>query len=226
MRAEEMCAEESAALCLMAKAPLPGAVKTRMQPDLSAARAAELARMMLEQTAENARSHWPGEIVLCASPDAAHPLFAALAKRHGMRLAAQRGADLGARMLSALRAARAGRAAVMGCDVPHCPGEVLARAFDLLARGENPVGPAADGGFYLLGLQRADDELFRGIDWDGGAQLAQVRARASRRGVALAELPRLRDIDHYADLQWLAAHDASYARFTAPENAMASAPAR
>ncbi|MDA7972858.1 MAG: hypothetical protein MPK10_09920, partial [Gammaproteobacteria bacterium] len=84
----------------------------------------------------------------------------------------------------------------------------------------------ADVGFYLLGLQRADDELFRDVDWGGGGQLAQGRARASRRGVALGELPRLRDIDRYADLQWLAAHDASYARFTAPENAMASAPAR
>ncbi|MGR3914361.1 MAG: TIGR04282 family arsenosugar biosynthesis glycosyltransferase [Gammaproteobacteria bacterium] len=205
-------------LILMAKAPLPGAVKTRMQPGLSAAAAAELAHVMLVRTVARARRHWRGEVVLCAAPDAAHPLFAELADEYALRLATQRGAGLGARMLAALRAgiARAGCAAVMGCDVPHCPGEALARAYELLARGENPVGPAADGGFYLLGLQCADAALFRGVDWDGGAQLRQVRARAARRGIALTELQCLRDIDRYADLEWLAAQDASYARFITP----------
>jgi len=204
-----MRADAAPLLCLMAKAPLPGTVKTRMQPGLSAAAAAELARLMLAHTAARARRHWPGEIVLCAAPDAAHPLFAELAGEYGLRLAGQSGAGLAG-------IARAGCAAVMGCDVPHCPGEVLAQAYDLLARGENPLGPAADGGFYLLGLQRADDALFRGIDWDGGAQLEQVRARAARCGIAFTELQCLRDIDRYADLEWLAAQDASYARFIAP----------
>lgn len=203
-------------LFLMAKPPQPGRAKTRMSPPLSAARAAELARKMLAQSAARACRHWRGEVVLCAA--AAHPVFAELAERHAIRVTRQpRNADLGARMLHALQGgiAAAGRAAVMGCDVPHFPGAMLARAHALLARGENAVGPAADGGFYLLGLQRAEETLFAGVDWNGASPLAQLSARAKILGMQFTALPELRDIDRYADLEWLAAREPAYQTFLA-----------
>ena len=219
-----MCAEPpdnggGIPLYLMAKAPLPGAVKTRMRPHLAPHQSAQLARLMLRQSVETARRHWPGEVALCVLPDARHPAFAQLAAEHQLEVTAQTGADLGAKMLAALQrgGARAGCAAVMGCDVPHCPGAVLATAHALLARGGNPVGPARDGGFYLLGLQRAAaiDALFNGVDWRAPATLDAVRARAATAGVRLRDLPTLRDIDHYPDLQWLAGVDAAYRPFVA-----------
>lgn len=219
-----MCADLAGAravpLCLMAKAPVAGAVKTRMHPQLDAAHAADLARLMLEQTVAVARCHWPGVVTLCVSPDPSHPAFTQLADQHHLAITTQINADLGARMLAALRQgiADAGAAAVMGCDVPHCSGEILARAHALLVGGENPIGAAQDGGFYLLGLQRDDavragDALFGGVKWSSATALAEVRARAATAGVDFHALPTLRDIDHYADLEWLASIDDAYKRF-------------
>ncbi|MGI9311302.1 MAG: TIGR04282 family arsenosugar biosynthesis glycosyltransferase, partial [bacterium] len=137
-------------LCLMAKAPRAGEVKTRMQPQLAPVQSAALALLMLRQTAATARRHWPGEVTLCAWPDGDDPALAAIADAHRLAVVRQADADLGARMLQALRpgVARAGAAAVIGCDVPHCAGSVLAAAHASLARGENPFGAASDGGFY------------------------------------------------------------------------------
>jgi len=212
-----MCAKPRAAipLYLMAKAPRAGRVKTRMRPQLNAEEAARLARLLLEQTVENACRHWPGEVALRTWPRAGPPVATQLAARHQLAVTVQAGTDLGGRILAALDRgiARAGGAAVMGCDVPHCPGEILAAAHALLARGENPVGATDDGGFYLLGLQRADAALFDGVRWDGPAVLDAVRARAAAAGARLRDLPPLRDIDRYCDLQWLAGVDAAYQPF-------------
>ena len=205
-------------LYLMAKAPVAGEVKTRMQPQLTPEDSATLARLMLEQTADTARRHWPGEVVLCVWPDPDHPAFRHLARQH--KITTQIDADLGSRMMAALKQgfADAGGAAVMGCDVPHCPGEILAAAHASLVRGENPLGPSQDGGFYLIGLQReaatgAGETLFSGVRWSSPAALAEVRARAADAGVRFCELPTLRDIDHYPDLEWLAGIDRAYKRF-------------
>ena len=212
-------------LYLMAKAPVPGKVKTRMAPHLSPEQSAELAHLMLAQTAAIARRHWPGPVTLCVWPDPDHPAFTELAQQHHLTVTTQINADLGARMMHALRdgLARAGGAAVLGCDVPHCPGEILARAHAMLVGAENPLGPAQDGGFYLVGLQRGGDDtpgdatrfdgLFNGIRWGGRGQLVEVRVRARAAGMRFCELPVLRDIDHYADLEWLAAMDDAYQRF-------------
>lgn len=202
-------------LLLFAKAPRAGEVKTRMRPHLTADAAAQLARKMLEDTVAGACAHWPGEVALCVRPRADAPVFAELAARHGIAVTVQTGADLGARMLNALSAgiARAGAAAVMGCDVPQCPAAVLAAAHALLVRGENPVGGCADGGFYLLGVRRAPAALFAGVEWSGAAVLATVRARAAAAGITLTDLPKLRDIDRPADLRWLASVAPAYRRF-------------
>ena len=226
-----MCADRDRAmpLYLMAKAPVPGKVKTRMAPRLGPEQSAQLAHLMLAQTVAAACRHWPGVVTLCVWPDPDHPAFTQLAAKHGIKITTQIDADLGARMMAALKRgiADAGGAAVMGCDVPHCPGEILARAHALLVGGENPLGPAADGGFYLLGLRPgadadADetdveesplDALFSGVHWGGSAQLDEVRARATVAGLRFCELPTLRDIDRYPDLEWLAGIDDAYKRF-------------
>ena len=204
----------------MAKAPVAGQVKTRMAPQLDPRQSAKLADLMMAQTVDTACRHWPGEVTLCVWPDPDHPAFRRLAAEHSINVTTQIDADLGARMLAALRQgiAGAGAAVVMGCDVPHCPGEILAQAHALLAAGESPIGPSRDGGFYLLGLQRfeaarAGETLFRGVRWSGASQLDEVRARAAAAGVRFCELPALRDIDHYPDLEWLAENDDAYKPF-------------
>lgn len=202
-------------LYLMAKVPIAGQVKTRMQPQLDSEQAVQLAQLMITQSVDTACNYWPGEVMLCAWPQPRHPLFTHLASKYRLTLTAQRGADLGARMLQALQQgiARADCAAVMGCDVPHCTGEILTTAHAILTRSENAVGAAEDGGFYLLGLQRADESLFAGINWSSGTELDALRKRTMRSGIHFSELPPLRDIDCYSDLEWLAEIDPAYQQF-------------
>ena len=200
---------------LFAKAPIAGRVKTRMQPGLSPQACARLAGRMFSQTCSTLSRHWSGPRVISAEPDIGHPLFRRLSRDHGFELEPQRGGDLGERMLHALShgIARASAAAVVGADVPHIPGELVRQAEQLLQAGKEVVGPAADGGFYLLGLQSADAYLFRGIPWGEGDVLSLLLERARTGGRRFRLLPELRDIDHVRDLQWLAARDASYRQF-------------
>jgi rSAM/selenodomain-associated transferase 1 len=194
------------ALMIFAKQPVPGDVKTRLQSAYTPEQAARIAAVLIRETVALAASNWPGAVYLCAAPDPRHPLFAELAARYGVALRAQGEGDLGARMERALAwgIGRHGAAAVLGCDTPHCPWEVLDDANSALARREDVLGPSDDGGYYLLGLTRPYPELFRDMPWGGARVLALTCARAEALGVEFHMLPPLRDIDTPADL-WLAA---------------------
>lgn len=205
-------------LILFAKQPVAGQVKTRLQPELSAAQAAELAGFLIRATAEAAASNWPGDVYLCCAPDAEHPLFRKLAREFHLRLAVQVEGDLGARMHAALADGirRRGAAAVMGCDVPHCRWEVFERAYELLAKGRNVIGPAEDGGYYLLGLQSVAARLFQDIHWGSAMVTLETMARAATLGLALEPLPVLRDIDTYKDLLAVSRYFAPLRQFLPP----------
>lgn len=191
-------------LILFAKQPLPGQVKTRLQPQYSPEQAAEIAAFLIRATVELAVSAWPGDVYLYAAPDPEHPLFHELAEEFHIHLAAQADGDLGNRMLSALREGieRQGCAAVMGCDVPHCPWDVIDQANDWLASGRNVMGPTLDGGYYFIGMHQAHPELFEGIEWGGSQVTESTLARAGQAGIEFEMLAKLRDLDTPEDL-WL-----------------------
>lgn len=189
------------ALFLFAKQPLAGHVKTRLQPEYTPEQAAEIAQLLIRETVSLALSSWPGAVYLCAAPNAEHPLFRDIARR--VPVIEQGEGDLGARMQRALAFGidRHGSAAVLGCDVPHCPPSVVADAGARLARGDHVLGPALDGGYYFIGLQQAPAELFADIPWGTDAVCGITRERAKALGLDLALLPPLRDIDTPADIK-------------------------
>jgi rSAM/selenodomain-associated transferase 1 len=193
-------------LILFARQPIAGQVKTRLQPEYSPERAAEIAAFMIRATVELAVSVWPGDVAMYVSPDPDHSLFHDLAREFHIRLTPQTDGDLGARMLSALRdgVERSGCAALMGCDVPHCGWDVLDQANDWLARGKNVLGPTEDGGYYFIGLQQARPELFENMPWGSKQVLPMTLARADELGMEFELLAKLRDIDTARDL-WLIA---------------------
>lgn len=195
-------------LALFARQPVAGQTKTRLQPDYPPARAAEIAAFLIRATAELAVSSWPGDVYLYGAPDAEHPLFRELARDLGIHLAAQRGADLGERMLNALRDGlqRRNAAAILGCDVPHCSGVILDEANHWLAQGRNVIGPTEDGGYYFIGLTRVYPELFVDIPWGTPNVLERTLERAAGLGVEFETLPSLRDVDTAADL-WRVSQD-------------------
>ena len=193
-------------LILFAKQPLPGQVKTRLQPEYSPEEAAAIAADFIRRTVELAVSNWPGEVFLYAWPDANHPLFQALAREFHIQLAVQAAGDLGAKMQSALQThiARRGCAAILGCDVPHADWVMIDQANEWLARGHNVLGPASDGGYYFIGLQQPTPELFTDIEWSSNKVLTTTLLRAGTLGIEFEMLTELRDIDTSEDLRIVA----------------------
>lgn len=194
------------ALYIMARQPVAGQTKTRLQPVLGEKGTALLTAWMIRETVQLARASWQGPVVLMAWPDTSHPLFPALARTHDVALDVQVPGDLGQKMFAALAAgiARHGAAAVMGIDVPHCPRSVLQRASATLAAGQSVIGPSHDGGYYLLGLTQALPSIFTDMPWGSDAIYGETVKRASQAGIDLQPLEALTDVDTPQDLHAVA----------------------
>ncbi|MGZ8992721.1 MAG: TIGR04282 family arsenosugar biosynthesis glycosyltransferase, partial [Burkholderiaceae bacterium] len=118
----------------------------------------------------------------------------------------QAGATLGERLNDTLARllSRFSPVVVIGSDGPDLPAAFLTRAFDLLRDGNDLVlGPANDGGYYLIGMKSMQPILFERIDWSTKAVAQQTRERANEAGLNLVELPEWHDLDTVADLQVL-----------------------
>lgn len=199
------------ALIIFAKAPIPGYAKTRLARALGDAAAARLAERMLMETLKNAIAADIGPVELCCAPDDAHPAFRRAAAEHGIELTLQGEGDLGMRMQRALarNLNRRQRALLIGTDAPGLGPLHLRSAAEALHVRPAVLGPAADGGYVLIGLSQPIPALFDGIDWSTSQVMAQTRARLQRHGIDCAELPMLADVDEPEDLihvpkEWLA----------------------
>jgi rSAM/selenodomain-associated transferase 1 len=193
------------ALAIMAKAPRPAEVKTRLCPPLEPAEAAALSRAFLLDRIEQVRG-LDARLAIAYAPADARPVFEELAP--DFALVPQRGCDLGARMAAAIedleRAGAAG-AILVGTDSPTVPRELLGAAVRRLAAGDVDLvlGPSEDGGYYLIGLGAPRPELFADIAWSTGAVLPETRRRARALGLRTASLPPWFDVDTGADLERL-----------------------
>jgi len=192
-------------LLIFAKAPEPGKVKTRLIPRLGTQAAADFAQQLLLQTVERHAGSQCCAIQLWCAPHTRHPVFQRLAAEFRLSLHAQRPGNLGHRMFTAAAVAlrHSDQVILIGTDCPELGPAAVARAAYWLRGGSAAVlGPAADGGYVLLGLRRADRRLFQGIPWGGPSVLRQTRARLRRLGWRWRELPMMRDLDRPEDLAW------------------------
>ncbi len=193
-------------LLIFAKAPIPGRVKTRLAGRLGPRGAAALYEKLLRRTLAIADAARLCPIELWCAPDARHGFFIACRRDYGLRLRRQCGDDLGRRMNHALSQTlnQGGPAVVIGGDCASLGGAELREAFQQLAAGSTAVlGPAADGGYVLIGLNRAAPALFRNIAWGTSTVLDATRRRLRRAGLNWAELPTGWDVDTPADLRRL-----------------------
>ena len=189
-----------------AKQPERGKVKTRIASVLGDARAAELYRCALLDTLALALSISDVTHALSYAPptDDARRYFARIAPT--LLLMPQSGATLGERLGDTLARllARFSPVVIIGSDGPDLPAAFLTRAFDLLRdRIDVVLGPANDGGYYLVGMRSMQPTLFEGIDWSTDAVARQTRKRAGDAALNLVELPHWHDLDTVADLQAL-----------------------
>jgi rSAM/selenodomain-associated transferase 1 len=210
----------------MAKAPRPGFSKTRLCPPLQPDQAAALSAAFLRDITEN--------IVLAArdakitgyiayAPEGAEALFDGhLAKGIGRLLAD--GSPLmppdvqgfGRCLLHAVLAMLArghASAVVLNADSPTLPTALLVQTADALAADGDRVvlGPADDGGYYLLGMKAAHAHLFADIAWSTDSVAATTRTRAAQLGLAVVELPPWYDVDDHAALNRLVQDETGYA---------------
>lgn len=185
------------ALCLFAKAPIAGRVKTRLQTHCTASEAAEIAKILLEQTIIKAQRFWPGDVLLSVWLNADDPFLLEMQNRYSLRIVQQCPGDLGAKMRGAME--QFGYpAAVLGCDAPHLLGSDLEQCYETLKVGQNVLGPSLDGGYYLIGLARAQDQLFTDMDWGTNSVLPNTLNKAQSPFFLLNEL---NDIDLWSDLE-------------------------
>ena len=193
----------SRALVVFVRHPRPGSVKTRLVPVLGEGTAAALYRAMAEavlgETAPGAGEY--ERLVFFDPPEAAAEMRAWLP---GLRLVPQSGSDLGARMSHALGhafARGAGRAAIVGTDVPGMGRAIVSEALDALDEADLVIGPAEDGGYYLLALARPQPALFEGIAWSTSTVATETLRRAAALGLRVHRLPARRDVDTAFDLR-------------------------
>lgn len=191
-----------ARILIMAKAPVPGEVKTRLIPALGPDRAAGLHRRLLGETVARLTAAALAPVELWCAPDATDAAFCGLAATHGCSLHCQTGADLGERMRGGAAEAltRASRVVLVGSDCPLLDAGYVRAALAALDGRDAVLGPAEDGGYVLLGLRRAAADLFDDVPWGGERVAAVTRERMRRLRWDWAELPSLRDLDRPEDL--------------------------
>ncbi|NJM12512.1 MAG: glycosyltransferase [Synechococcaceae cyanobacterium SM1_2_3] len=195
-----------ARLLIFAKAPVPGRVKTRLSGQLGTRGAAQLYTKLLRRTLIIADAARLCPVELWCAPDARHGFFVACRRDYQVRLRRQCAGDLGRRMNHALNRTLAdGKDAVLiGGDCASLSAVELRIAFEWLIAGQDAVlGPAADGGYVLIGLRQRCPGLFQGIAWSTPAVLAATRQRLRRAGLTWAELPTGWDVDTPTDLRRL-----------------------
>jgi rSAM/selenodomain-associated transferase 1 len=203
---------ETCAIAVMAKAPRIGRAKTRLVPPLSAAEAAGLSACFIRDASENiaaAAQQAAIEGYIAYSPPGAAAEFAPLVAE-GTRLLAPRHIGLGASLCDAaedLLAAGYGSACLVNSDSPTLPTSLLVDAAQALSLpGDRIVlGPAEDGGYYLIGLKQAHARVFEDIAWSTPLVFAQTVERAREVGLERRVLPMWYDIDDVESLRRLCA---------------------
>ncbi len=191
-------------LIIFTRYPEPGKTKTRLIPVLGAEGAATLQRQMTEQKLAQVRE------LQAAYPVSVEVHFTGgneqlMQSWLGSSLIYQRQSegDIGCRMASAFQASfEAGMNSVVliGIDSPDLNAQLMAEAFQALHEHDLVLGPALDGGYYLIGLRRLIPELFTGIRWSTAEVLPQTLRIAQRLELAVAKLPLLSDVDRPEDL--------------------------
>jgi len=192
-------------LIIFTRYPKPGQVKTRLIPALGAEGAANFHREMTEHTLSQVKKF-----------RSTHPLSVEVYFSGGQQQQEMQGwlgsdlvyrpqcsGDLGSRMAQALSKAfqeSIDRVVIIGTDCPGLNANFMAKAFDLLGSHDIVLGPAIDGGYYLIGLCCFMAELFSDISWGTADVLQQTVDIANKLDLSVAYLPSLADIDRPEDL--------------------------
>lgn len=197
-------------LIIFVKLPEKGRVKTRLSAVLGEDAVLELYKCFVE------------DIIAAVSQLGCRPLIAYHPEDAGAKIAAwlgdendyfaQAGADLGTRMSNAFqRVFGQGtlRAVLIGSDFPDLPAEIINQAFSSLQANDAVIGPAKDGGYYLIGFRHEAflSRVFEGVSWSTAEVFEQTMSIIAQQGLNIHQLPIWRDIDRPEDISDLMKHN-------------------
>ncbi len=192
-------------LLIFAKTPVQGKVKTRLARGVGEERALKIYIHLLEHTIQVAQLSGLKTEIWLAEENTEHPFF----DRFNLDLKRQQGTDLGQRMYHAFEKSFAEQAdspvIIIGSDCPGLNEEVLTEACEQLKKHDAVFGPASDGGYYLIGLKKANRDLLVGKAWSHGNVLKEALKELEKLNLDHHLLPELSDVDREED--WLRLKD-------------------
>ncbi len=190
------------ALIIFAKTPDINSVKTRLKPYLSDNERLSLHKALLENTMKVAINLKNIKVTIFYTPEGGEDYF----KRFKLPVFLQKGKDLGERMYNAMKQmiSRGNKkVVVIGSDIPDISNKIILEAFNRLNTSDTVIGPAEDGGYYLIGMKKPDKKIFSGIDWSTKKVLNQTLKKAKYIKLKVSLVQTLRDIDRPEDLDLL-----------------------
>jgi hypothetical protein len=198
-------AADTAVVAVLTRAPSSGG-KTRLFASLGLRADAALLGALLLDTLDGAAAPGVRRVVAVTPPEGCDEVRRIVG---GIDVMPQPDGDLGERMravMAALFARGAPAVALIGSDLPHITPAIVAEACALAARDPDALvlGPAGDGGYYLIAAQRLPD-VFSGIDWGSARVRLQTEQAAAARGFTVHRLPTMSDVDSVDDLRRAAA---------------------
>jgi rSAM/selenodomain-associated transferase 1 len=204
----------------MCKAPIPGAVKTRLTTFLSPEKAADLARCLAVDTARKAIAACENVIVAFSG----EKILLESVLPENLIWLEQQGADLGERMHHALCFAfqrNFSPLVVVGTDSPTLPPEFIKNAIEILEqnRADVVLGETDDGGYYLVCLNQPNSQIFQGVRWSSPETFSQTARNCEQINLNLKTLPIWYDVDEAEDLRRLKKEIENNARL-APETSL------
>lgn len=193
--------EGRTAVLVFARAPVPGASKTRLAPLLGEAGAADASARLTLRALRTALEADVGPVELWCAPDCTHPFFADCRERFAIALHAQSGCDIGTRMAAAFdhALARHARVVLIGADAVSLQAADLIAAAGALIHHDSVFAPAEDGGYLLIGLNAPQPGLFEDVAWGGPDVWQQTCSRIAALGLRCRILATGYDVDQPQD---------------------------
>lgn len=193
-------------LIVFVKYPAPGSVKQRLAQQIGPDAATNIYRQIAEAVVNNTAPQEAADyaVEICFDPkDDKHLVRTWLTSKD--RFSAQQGTGLGERMRNAFTYAfESGfkQVILIGSDCPDISRQIILQGFALLQQKDIVIGPAYDGGYYLIGLRQHREDIFQDIEWGTGKVFQQTCDKIKAAGLSVSLLPTLRDVDRVEDLKY------------------------